>query len=81
MGTGEGVLASGVGCVGVEITLPELFGGGAGLDNVSTSRRPFREILASHTTSTPTATRVQETNNNSPADSVLILARLTSIRS
>jgi len=56
VGTGNAGLASGLGCVGVEIALPELFDGGDGLDNVSTSRCPFREILASHTTSTPTAT-------------------------
>jgi len=56
VGTGNAGLASGLGCVGVEIALPELFDGGDGLDNVSTSRRPFRELLASHTTNTPTAT-------------------------
>ena len=56
VGTGKAGLASGVGCVGVEGTPPGVFVGGDGLDNVSTSRCPFREILASHTTSTPTAT-------------------------
>ena len=49
-------LASGVGCAGVERAPPELFVGGDGLDNVSTSCCPFREMLASHTTSPPTAT-------------------------
>src|SRR6185295_16195297 len=55
-GIGEEGLAPDAGWVGVEGTLTELFWGGDDLDRVSTSCRPFRDTLASHATSSPTAT-------------------------